>query len=182
MIVRAAAPPLPSSAPLFVWAAMAVVLAAIVLLAVPGPGPLDDPQPGDQRPGILLDPGEGPTAGQLALPGDPIGRRPVLVIFDRELPAAGALERFLAQAPERAATFVVVRDAPIAAGRVRQTRVVEDRAGLIAAALQMPQPKDGGPPVGYAVVDSSARVRYATLDPAYRQHGAELDTIARSIT
>lgn len=31
----------------------------------------------------------------------------------------------------------------------------------------MPRPVDAGFPVGYAVVDRRARVRYATLDPAY---------------
>jgi hypothetical protein len=41
----------------------------------------------------------------------------------------------------------------------------------------MPQPRAGGAPVGYA----AARVRYATLDPAYEQHGFEVETIVGAL-
>ena len=41
----------------------------------------------------------------------------------------------------------------------------------------MPTPVDGMRPVGYAVVDASRTVRYATLDPVYEKNAFEVDVI-----
>lgn len=51
-----ARPPLPAWLPLLVWVAGAVVLTAVAVGLVGGPGPLDDPRPERQRPGLLVDP------------------------------------------------------------------------------------------------------------------------------
>ena len=45
----------------------------------------------------------------------------------------------------------------------------------------MPQPVDGGRPVGYAVVDSDRVVRYATLDPDYLSNAFEIETILGAV-
>jgi hypothetical protein len=45
----------------------------------------------------------------------------------------------------------------------------------------MPTPVDGGPPVGYAVVDPSRQVRYATLDPQYLINAFEVDVITGAV-
>lgn len=52
-----------------------------------------------------------------------------------------------------------------------------DDYGHIATAFRMPWPRDGGPPVGYAVVDSHGMVRYRTLDPTVWKRLKEVETI-----
>lgn len=163
------------------WAATSLVLIAALVLAVPGPGALDDPDQADQRPGFLLDPGEARVVEDLELPGDPLGRRPVLAIFDRRAPTAAALERFVDEAPERSAVFLVLPARSIPTRRVDGARIVADAAGAVARAVGLPQPNGGGAPVGYALVDSKARVRYATLDPTYLEHAFELEAVGGSI-
>ena len=46
----------------------------------------------------------------------------------------------------------------------------------------MPVPRDGGPPVGYAIVDPARRVRYATLDPDYVRNAFEVGVIAGAVS
>ncbi len=55
--------------------------------------------------------------------------------------------------------------------------LIPDTAGQIANGYQMRRPRDGGPPVGYAIVDSSGSVRYRTLDPTVWKHLKEVQTI-----
>lgn len=55
------------------------------------------------------------------------------------------------------------------------TPVGGDPTGRIARAYGMPMPPDGGPPVGYAIVDTRLRLRYATADPDVLAH---LDQVA----
>jgi alkyl hydroperoxide reductase subunit AhpC len=64
---------------------------------------------------------------------------------------------------------------------LERVAVVVDEAGTVARAVGMPEPRDGGFPVGYAVIDSQADVRYATLDPRYLEHGFELDTVTAAV-
>jgi len=45
-----------------------------------------------------------------------------------------------------------------------QATLIVDNGGL-AKRFGMPAPVDGGPPVGYALIDSAGRIRYRTLDP-----------------
>lgn len=55
--------------------------------------------------------------------------------------------------------------------------VVPDPEGRLAAAVGLPRPVDGGPGVGYAVVDADGVVRYSTLDPAWADNAFEVATI-----
>lgn len=176
---RGLAPPLSPWVPPLFWLTGSVVLVVVVLAVVPGPGPLDDPDPAYQRPGFVLARGDATRVSNLSLPGSPRGRHPVVIVFDRGLPDAGAFHRLQRGLPPAFAIVLVISDGQ------RPTQypfpVFVDRQGRTAAAVGMRTPKDGGQPVGYAIVDRQARVRYTTLDPGYLQHGNEAATMAGAI-
>ncbi len=56
-----------------------------------------------------------------------------------------------------------------------------DTTGSHARRYAMPQPGDGGAPVGYAIVDSRSQIRYRTLDPAVVDELAEVTTILGAV-
>lgn len=175
------APPPPSArAPLAAWAAAALALTSVVVFAVPAPGPLDDPRPARQRTGLLVDAAEAPTVDP-RLPGDPIGRRPVLVVFDRRAPRRQPLVQFVGEAPRGTASYVVAPRRASARATIGGVPFLADPSARIARALAMPVPKDGRSPVGYALVDAQARLRYATLDPGYLDHGFELHAVGAAL-
>ncbi len=176
-----ARPPLPSWAPIAWWASTSAVLSVVIGLVVGQPGPLDDTDEGDQRSGFLFDADEARRVGDLDLPGDPIGRRPVLLVFDREAPDRGDLAEFVSEAPQGMAVVLVLASQPDARRTRQPAGVIADPGRRLARAVGMPEPKDCGFPVGYALVDRSARVRYATLDPSYTEHGFELDVVAEAV-
>ena len=167
-------PPLPSWAPLAWFAALAAVLAFVVVALVRPPGPLDDADPAYQRDGLLLD---GPV-----LPEEVVdvrfGGRPVVLLFVRELPEPAALARWLAAVPDRADVRVVVPEPTTAE---LPAPIVVDPLNTLARSVDMPQPVDGGRPVGYAVVDADRVVRYATLDPSYLTNSFEVTTIVGAV-
>lgn len=175
-----ARPPLPAWLPLLVWVAGAVVLTAVVVGLVGGPGPLDDPRPERQRPGLLVDPADARSVSGLALPGAAIGRRPVFIAFARQAPTAGELRDGTDDVADGYAKVLVVAGATSAALRIAGVPVVADPGARITAKVGMARPEDGGPPIGYAIVDGSARVRYATLDPTWPRHGLEVRLITRA--
>lgn len=157
-----AEPPLPTWAPAAVAAVLALILSLVVVLVVRPPGPLDDPDPATQRAGLLLD---GPTLPAQAA-GVRFGGRPVVVLFDRTEPAGAAFQAWRATVADDGVELV--------------TRV--GRAGdELARLIGMPTPVDGGRPVGYAVVDASRTVRYATLDPTYPINAFEVDVITGAV-
>lgn len=158
-----AAPPLAWWWPGLVFVLAAVALAVIVTLVVRGPGPLDDPAPADQRDGLLLDaPTLPPEVGGVAF-----GARPIVLLFDRALPQGPAFDAWTGTVDQAGADLVVLTPG--------------ERAARLADAVGMPVPVDGGPPVGYAVVDRSRTVRYATLDPAYVINAFEVDVIVGAV-
>ena len=168
-------PPLPSWAPLVWWAALAVALFIVVVVLVRPPGPLDQPDPARQRDGLLL---EGPVVpGTVA--GVEFGRRPVVLLFDREPPGRQQLAAWLSGVRGRAEVRLVLPElgaSPVDPGLVE---VVVDPDGSLADAVSLPTPVDGGPGIGYAVVDSRRQVRYSTLDPAYLVNAFEVVTILK---
>ena len=157
-----AEPPLRWWVPATVAGVAALVLTLVVVLVVRPPGPLDDPTAGDQRDGLLLD---GPVlpsrVGDVAF-----GGRPVVVLFDREPPAGRAFEQWRATVADDGVDLVV--------------KVGAD-GDVLADQVGMPTPVDGGPPIGYAVVDPARTVRYATLDPVYEQNAFEVDVITGAV-
>lgn len=157
-----AAPPLRWWVPAAVALVGAVVLALVVVLVVRPPGPTDDPVPADQRDGLLLDGPRLPPAAD----GVAFGGRPVVVLFERTQPFGLAFEQWRRTVSDEGVDLVV-RVGPRG----------DDLAGLIG----MPTPVDGGPPVGYAVVDPARQVRYATLDPSYLLNAFEVDVITGAV-
>lgn len=168
-------------APLAWWAVGAALLAVIVLSLVRHPGPLDDPDPADQRPGFLTAAAEARELSGLALPGDPVGRRAVLVAFDRSPPPARRYASALAGVPDAIAVVLVIPREPATRTRPGRGRLLVDPEGRVAEAMGIHRPSDGGPPMGYAVLDADGRVRYATLDPSYLDHGDESALIAEAV-
>lgn len=167
-------PPMPRWAPLVWFAALAAVLAFVVIALVRPPGPLDDPDPAYQRDGLLLD---GPVVAEQVL-GIDFGGRPVVLLFVREPPDPQELESWAQSVPD-AADVRVVLPQPTTADLPLPT--VVDPLDKLAGAVDMPQPVDGGRPVGYAVVDADRVVRYATLDPVYLTNAFEVETIVGAV-
>ncbi len=176
-----ARPPLSPKAVLLWWLATASVLVAVIVAVVGGPGPLDDPNPGDQRAGFLFDPGEAPVVQGLQLPGRPLGERPVFLLFDRRGYDADRVALVLAEVPKRFAFFVVVPQAPGAGPQSGRVRVISDPRQRLAEAVELSEPVAGGFPIGYALIDGERRVRYATLDPTYAEHAFEVGIVAEPV-
>ncbi|MCA1712247.1 MAG: hypothetical protein LC789_11670 [Actinobacteria bacterium] len=159
-----AVPPLRWWLPAVTFGVAALLLSLVVGLLVRPPGPRDNPDPADQRDGLLL---AGPQLPAVVA-GVTFGGGTVVVLFERRDPAGLAFERWREQVSHHG-TRLVVAVAP------------SPRAQALASATGMPVPKDGGAPVGYAVVDPARRVRYATLDPAYLDNAFEVDVITGAV-
>lgn len=158
-----AEPPLRWWTPAAVAAVVALVLTLVVVLVVRPPGPLDDPDPADQRDGLLLDgPVLPPEAGGIGF-----GGRTVVVLFERDEPSGSAFEAWKATVSDDGVELVV------------RTGADGDE---LARLVGLPRPVDGMRPVGYAVVDASRTVRYATLDPVYEQNAFEVDVITGAVS
>lgn len=157
-----AEPPLRWFVPAAVAAVVGLVLTLVIVLLVRPPGPRDDPDPADQRNGLLLD---GPVLPARAA-GAEFGGRPVVVLFDRDEPSGPAFERWRTTVADDGVTLLV-----------RVGGAGDELARLVG----MPVPVDGMRPVGYAVVDPSRKVRYATLDPVYEKNAFEVDVITGAV-
>jgi len=162
------------------WLVAALLLAVVTLVVVPEPGPLDNPDEAAQRSGVLI---HGPRIERVALPGDPLGRRPVVLVFDREVPDRELLDAFVERTAPGAAVLLVVPDRSGGSeeGLPEDVRLVADPGGSIVDAVGLAEPVGGGYPIGYAVIDSQARVRYRTLDPTYLLHPFGIGTITRFV-
>jgi hypothetical protein len=145
--------------------ALLAVLIAVVVLLVRPPGPLDDPRPAFQRDGLLRD---GPVL-DTDFEGVELGDRTVILLFERSEPEGGEWEQWQADVTDDGADLVVLTPNDPAHDR-------------LVSALHMPVPVDGGPPVGYAVVDSERQVRYVTLDPQYLVNAYEVDVITGAVS
>ena len=163
---------------LLVWVVVVGSLGALLALAARAGSPLDDPDPARQRPGFLDAVGRRTPAPRVTPAVPSPGRRSV-VFFVRPQQAA-PLCRAIADDPSlrRRADLAVVSSgvAPTCAG----TGAVGDSAGQLAVAFGMRRPRDGGPPVGYAVVDRSGRIRYRTLDPSVAGGLREVETMVKA--
>ena len=160
-----------------IWLAAGIGLALLLSVARATREPLDDPDPAWQRPGFL-DAGDLPVAAPPVAPGLPAPGRPTVVFFERtgRLPQ---LCRALAESglPEKVTATAVVVDGAGTLSCPGVDAVVNDPDGRLPAAYGMRRPRDGGPPVGYAVVDRTGAIRYRTLDPAVADELSEVQTI-----
>jgi len=141
-----------------VWLAAAVGFGLLLTMAS-GRGPLDDPDPARQRSGFVD--GGGMTAPGIAA-GVPAPGRRAVVFFVRPGQIGPLCRALPASSPGAKASLAVVVSSP--ADCPGQKTLVVDSGG-IARRFGMPTPVDGGPPVGYALIDSAGRIRYRTLDP-----------------
>ncbi|MGI8692948.1 MAG: hypothetical protein ACR2JK_08620 [Geodermatophilaceae bacterium] len=84
--------------------------------------------------------------------------------------------------PNTLTTYIVVQSADVAATAPdAEIRIIEDPDGELADAADLPSPNDGGPGVGYAVVDSRGLVRCSTLDPSWYDNSFEVATIVWAV-
>jgi hypothetical protein len=177
-------------AAVLVGVVVSLLLVAAVLLGSRGPGPLDQPDAARQRDGLVLD---GPTVAPTVV-GVHLRDLPNVLLFVRETPQAEVLDAWRQSLPAAAEVTVVVQgpgpghDGPAAAeaGEPAARRspglvdVVSDPDEVLATAVRLPEPVDGGPGVGYAVIDADGVVRYSTLDPAWADNAFEVATILGS--
>jgi hypothetical protein len=168
-------PPLPNWAPLAWFAALAAVLTFVIVALVRPPGPLDDPDPAYQRDGLLLN---GPVLPEQVVDVQ-FGGRAVVLLFLRQAPQGDELAAWAAAVPGQAEIRVVL---PAPTTKHLPAPWVIDPLNTLARAVDMPEPVDGGRPVGYAVVDADRVVRYATLDPDYLTNAFEVTTIVGALT
>ena len=162
-----------------VWLVVAVGFGALLAVARASAGPLDDPDPAQQRPG-LVDLGALPVPAPPVSDGVPTGGREAVVFFVRPAGLQALCEAVpdadLEGEPD-VAVVVAGPVAPCAAG----VAVVADPQGHLAQAYGLRVPADRGAPVGYAVVDDAGRIRYRTLDPEVDDLLVEVDTILRAV-
>jgi hypothetical protein len=160
-----------------VWVGAAVLLGSLLFVAQAAEGPLDDPDQAHQRPGFL-DEGDLPVTVP-NLPGGALrGDRPAVVFFERPGRVETLCEALADGDLDRRAELVVIVSGED--GDCGDARVVEDPHRELASAFGLREPADGGPPVGYAVVDADGRVRYRTLDPEAADNLEEITTIVRA--
>lgn len=153
-----------------------MLFGGLLAVARAAEGPLDDTDPARQRPGFL-DAGPLPVLAPTMTAGFPADDGPSVVLLTRP----DRLDRLchaLASHELDAVTVIVV------AGRTDEcagTTVVDDPRAVIADRYGMREPRGGGPPVGYAVVDAEGLIRYRTLDPAAHDELSEVSTILEAV-
>lgn len=159
-----------------VWLATVSALGTGLLAVRLGYSPLDDPDQAHQRPGYVD--ANPPRSLAPALPGlGPAGTRSVMFFtrpdrLPRLLAALGAKQ---GQDLLQAAHVVVVQ--PGAPGPAPPRVVLlGDPTGLIRRGLVTRIPRDGGYPVGYAVIGPDRTVRYRTEDPQQDRRLSEVLT------
>lgn len=170
---------LPSRSQLLtVWVVTAVVLGGLLLVARRAESGLDDHDPAHQRPGFL-DLGELPERSPRVTGAIPTPGRRALVFFDRPDRAQRLCEALNgSDLLERAdVVLVVAGGAPACETDIV---VVADPKVRLAHEFELHRPRDGGAPVGYAVVDSQGQIRYRTLDPSAPSELYEVSTILRA--
>lgn len=165
------------------WVAVAAGLGAALLAARWDRDPLDDPDLAHQRPGLLEAVGPRSSAPPITANLPRHARRTVVFFVGQQYgPLVDALRQDPAPLGHDVDAVVVVQDqtTPPPAS-ARGVEAVTDPDARLARAYQMPTPRDGGPPVGYAVVGPDSTVRYRTLDPHVADRLDEVATMLRAV-
>ncbi len=155
------------------WCVIAVGFGTLLAISEYYRNPLNDPDPAQQRTGMLLAPRaeRAPTITDV----HELGRRRV-ILFARSLKDQYLFHDLADQADlaEAAEVIVVTVDGsqPIITNGISAFRA--DADGELARAFGMAEPIDRGAPIGYVILDSEGYIRYRTLDPLFMHHGREL--------
>lgn len=163
-----------------IWLTVAIVVGSLLGFAEFQRNALSDPDQAWERTGMLLPPltYEAPTS-QLELRR---GHRAILV-FARTLHNRYVFHDLVDQSDlTRLADLIVVTpdgSRPLIEHGIR--RFVTDHDGSLARHVGLRRPIDGGPPVGYVLVDSQAFVRFRTLDPGFGQRAWEIKLLLSGI-
>ncbi len=168
-----ARPPLTARTVMLAAVLMTSLLAAVVLTVVHLPGPLDERTLADQRNGLLR---RGPLLPE-SVAGVALGGQPVVLLFLRTAPDARDVRTFAKALPARARLRLVLQSPSVGDPGAQPAPVVRDPQQVLARAVDLPRPNDGGVGVGYAIVDSTRTLQYSTLDPSWPTNGFEAATI-----
>lgn len=159
------------------WSLAAAGLGAGLLLADRSRGPLDDVDAAHQRDGLVVD------LGPVDLSPHVPPRTPAAVLFVRP----GMFDQLAATlsgpaGPDlpTAVRLLVAQPAPPPAD-LHDLHVVDDASGALRRTCRMRDTRDGGYPVGFAVVDAASHLRYRTLDPGMTVRWFELRTMVRAV-
>lgn len=160
-----------------VWLICVAVLAAGLLTVRLGYSPLDDPDQAHQRPGFVD--ANRPRSVAPDLVGLAGAKSRGVVFFTRPerlarlLVALGTSDgRVLVSK----ANVVVVQQPGSAVTPPAAVTVLADPSGSLSRSLVMRTPRDGGYPVGYAVIGPDGTVRYRTEDPGQDRRLSEVLT------
>lgn len=158
-----------------VWVGSVALLGAVVAASTLTLTGGDDRDPGRQRPGIL-DLGELPVPAP-DIPGIESDGKKAVVFF-----AGRSVNKFckaLQDLPEELdATVIVVSDRRRACGNVTTVSLSPTES---AEAYGLDKPRDGGAPLGYAIVDRTGLIRYRTLDPVVTTTFQEVMTMLKAV-
>jgi hypothetical protein len=155
------------------WITVAMFMGALLGFAEYRRHPLHDPDQAWQRTGVLL-PAQtypSPTVG-----GEPRPGQRAVFFFARSLTDHHLFHDLADQSDlSRAADLIVVTpdgSRPVIESGIRH--FAKDADGSLATAFGLRRPIDGGPPVGYALVDSHGYIRFRTLDLEFEQRAWEI--------
>ena len=168
---------------LSIWLGVSLLFAALLSWAQLARNALDDPDPAYQRPGTLL---PSNLVQAPMLPGGyPRRGHRLVVIFARSV-SGGVLFHDLAFQSDLAALadlVLVTADGVAPAVDYGLDAIVPDPAHAIVDAYGLRLPRDGGYPIGYALVDRDGFIRHQTLDPHCigMGHSQEMRTLLRAI-
>lgn len=163
-----------------IWLTVAMFMGALLGFAEYRCNPLNDPDQAWQRTGVLL-PAQtypSPTVGIEPRPG-----HRAIFFFARSL-ADRHLFHDLADQSDLASAadlIVVTSDGsrPVIESGIRHFAM--DADGSLAKAFGLHRPIDGGPPLGYVLVDSHGYIRFRTLDPGFGQRAWEIKLLPGGI-
>lgn len=159
------------------WSLSAAGLGVGLVLAERSRGPLDDVDVAHQRDGLVVD--LGPVDLSPHLPT----RTPAALLFVRPGMLAQLAETLSGTAgPDLpgAVRLLVSQPGPLPPDGYG-LHVVDDTSGALRRACRMRDTRDGGYPVGFAVVDAAGHLRYRTLDPGMAERWFELRTMVRAV-
>lgn len=162
-----------------IWLVTAMLFGVAMLVADQIGSPLDDPDLAMQRSAAL----------------DAVGPRSAAPDVTTSIPAAGRITVvFFVRAAQQEPLLVQLSqpgvlpsnvDAAIVGGPVNLSEapiaVLTDSDRSLARGYGMRTPRDGGYPVGYAIVDTTGVIRYRTLDPQLTRRLADVRTILKAL-